>query len=99
MTSRVNPLSDPLRRRVSSDFSPVDAQVVLSALGALELPFDRRQVGGRYLAAIVIISHGDPARFQAQVELARSDPRDILVTAGLADDDWPDRLSEAFGPR
>jgi hypothetical protein len=40
---------------------------------------------------------GDPARIRDAHELALADWRDVLVRAGLADEDWPQKLDAQLG--
>ena len=56
------------------------------------------QTGERLQTAVVMLSHGDMPEFERQVEEARIDWRDVLIAAGLADEDWPQRLDEYLGP-
>jgi hypothetical protein len=46
----------------------------------------------RMQAALVLSAGGDWDGFLAAVELLRLDWRDLLVAAGLAHGDWPERL-------
>lgn len=75
-------VSDRLARRVVRDFGSDDAALPL--LAELE--------GERIQAAVVIWARGDIDRLREGAELARRDWRDALVRAGLADDDWRQRL-------
>jgi len=47
---------------------------------------------------VVFCGRGDPGRLRDACELAKLDWRDVLVGAGLADEDWPSRLDTELGP-
>lgn len=50
----------------------------------------------RLLAAIAFVADSDG--LPAALDLARSDWRDVLVSAGLGNEDWPDVLDDILGP-
>lgn len=52
----------------------------------------------RAQAAVVLLAGGDVLRFGQAARLALRDWRDLLVAAGLAHPDWPDRLDAELGP-
>jgi hypothetical protein len=52
----------------------------------------------RVQAAVVIWANGDLARLRDARDLATQDWRDVLVRAGLADDDWRSLLDIELGP-
>ncbi|KQY22384.1 hypothetical protein ASD16_17435 [Cellulomonas sp. Root485] len=52
----------------------------------------------RVHAAIVFSSMGDLCELDKAAALAALDWRDVLVHAGLADADWPNRLDAKLGP-
>ncbi len=56
-----------------------------------------RQDPERIHAALVIRTAGDWYRFEQHVALAKSDWRDALVAADLANGDWPTRLDVLLG--
>jgi hypothetical protein len=66
----------------------------LADLGGLPGPMTTERVQ----TAVVLLSDGDMARFERQLRLARTDWRDVLVAAGLADEDWAGRLDAELGP-
>jgi hypothetical protein len=84
--------SERLRRRVERDFpepgSANGVMVMVSAVGE----------SARIQAAMVIWANGDLARVREIRELALLDWRDALVTAELANEDWPERLDAELGP-
>lgn len=51
----------------------------------------------RIQASMVIPTNGDWWAFQRRLDLTYSDWRDSLVTAGLGDEDWQDRLDDVLG--
>lgn len=87
-----------LERRIRRDFGgPERAQQVLDLLA--ELPatagYDPAMFSGeRVQAAIVLWANGSLRRVHDACKLAETDWRDMLVAAGLADADWPQRLDE-----
>lgn len=80
-----------LRRRIERDFSAPgsasEAAKIVSSAGDTE----------RVQAAAVIWARGDLTRLQDAHDLALADWRDVLVRAGLADDDWTLRLDVELG--
>jgi hypothetical protein len=52
----------------------------------------------RVLAAVLVLTHGDPDRLADSIGIAERDWRDALVFAGVAQPDWPERLDELLGP-
>lgn len=68
----------------------------LQQLGALL--DDSQQDHERMLAAVVRLAEGRLDRLDQALELARTDWRDLLVAAGLANADWPTRLSAWLSP-
>jgi hypothetical protein len=51
----------------------------------------------RVQAAIVLCGRGDVAHIRDAQALATQDWRDVLVRAGLADDDWREKLDAQLG--
>jgi hypothetical protein len=90
-----------LERRIQRDFpEPGSANGVLRLLA--ELP-GRAGYGHEMLAservqaAAVLLADGDLRRLRQALELAAQDWRDLLVAAGLANGDWPQRLNDELG--
>lgn len=81
-----------LERRISEDFG-ADAALVIDALSELQ----DYAAGERVQAAVVKLARGDLGRLDAQLREARIDWRDVLVAAGLAHEDWPERLDDYLG--
>lgn len=79
--------SDRLTQRVLADFGASD--VVDPLIGDLD--------SERVQAAVVLWARGDIDRLRDAAALAHQDWRDALVRAGLADDDWPERLDAELG--
>jgi hypothetical protein len=71
----------------------------IASLQTVDLPLahseDERE---RIQAAVVLAARGRWSAFEQLAELAETDWRDVLVAAGLADEDWRTRLDEQFGP-
>lgn len=88
-----------VRGEVKSRFSPEDAERILAAFETLELPILDDRGNERYRArvhlAVVKYSNGNLDRFEIALREARSDWRDVLVMAGLANADWPEVLRES----
>jgi hypothetical protein len=91
-----------LEQRVRRDFpEPGSAEGVLQLLSHLpgKAGYDQAMLAGeRVQAAIVLLAQGDLGRLRRALDLAATDWRDVLVAAGLADDDWPARLERELGP-
>jgi hypothetical protein len=85
-------VSDRLRRRIERDFpEPGSARAVIDMVGAVN-------ESERVQAAVVVWASGDLARLRDARDLAERDWRDVLMRAGLADEDWPSRLDAELGP-
>jgi hypothetical protein len=69
-------------------FSPANAQEVIAALEATDLPLIANN-GERVFLAILLLSRGDMDKFRIGLKQAKTDWRDTLVAAGLANSDWP----------
>ncbi len=93
-------LSNRLERRVLSEYGEY-AELVLERLATLSLPAGKTSwnVEGRerIQAAVILASSGDLRRFEHNAAVAESDWRDVLVFAGLANEDWRERLTDALG--
>lgn len=91
-------VSPRLEARVRRDFEAGSVDLVLVRLAELDLPGIGSDVAReRIHAAVVLLARGRWAAFEQQALLAQADWRDVLVSAGLADDDWPQRLDEQLG--
>lgn len=69
----------------------------MNRLETLNLPAAEKQSLERIQAAIVLVAAGDAGRLDQAAALAESDWRDVLVAAGLANEDWPARLDDELG--
>jgi hypothetical protein len=91
-----------LARKVEDDFAEADRPGVIHALERVNLGLWRSTeppVGReRVLAAVLVLTRGDPARLAESIGIAERDWRDALVWAELAQPDWPRRLDELLGP-
>jgi hypothetical protein len=91
MLCSMETVSNRLRRRIESDFrEPGSAAEVARRVG------DAAD-SERIQAAIVIVASGQLGRLTDAIALAQTDWRDVLVGAGLADDDWRQRLDSLLG--
>ena len=52
----------------------------------------------RVLAAVLVLTRGDPARLAESIRIAERDWRDALVWAEPGQPDWSKRLDELLGP-
>jgi hypothetical protein len=87
-----------LSRRVRRDFpEPGSAEEVSRLLSGLVWFPDHPAHSERVQAAVVILARGNVGRLKDNISLARTDWRDVLVTAGLANEDWPSRLDAELG--
>ena len=95
-------LTRRLAARVELDFPDIDRPGVIHDLERVNLgawlstqaPHGRERV----LAAVLVLTRGDPGRLAESIRIAERDWRDALVWAGLAQPDWPKRLDELLGP-
>jgi hypothetical protein len=80
-----------LRRRIDSDFQDPGSSSEVARIVAETSDCERVQT------AIVLYAAGDLERLRSAVRLANADWRDVLVSAGLAEDGWPERLDAELG--
>jgi hypothetical protein len=80
-----------LRRRIDFDFPSPGSSTEVARIVA------ETSDGERVQSAIVLCAAGDLERLRYAVRLAISDWREVLVSGGLADDDWPERLEAELG--
>lgn len=106
-THSVEPLiTDRLRRRVECDFpEPSGAAGVMhllrestDAIGEHWALAQSPEGVERLHAAMILGARGSIPRLQQAVALAALDWRDLLVGAGLGNEDWQTRLDEELGP-
>jgi len=80
-------------RRVQQDF-PGEFQLVGDVLSRLQVStLDPERV----VAAVVLAARGELSGVVRGVEEANHHPNELLVDAGLAHQDWPDRLDAELG--
>lgn len=95
-------LSPLVRREARARFAPVDAHDVVRLLEATQLPFldepARTRERDRVHLAILKSADGSFERFARQLAQAATDWRDVLVEAGMGNEDWPDVLRAAGYP-
>jgi hypothetical protein len=84
--------------QVVRDFGPM-ADAVLRRLDELDLPF-AEDMDPAALEGVQTSSSGPARRERVErlCSLAEIDWRDVLVAAGLADENWRDRIDEALWP-
>ena len=87
-------LTPRLSRWVEARFEE-EAEFVLRQLAAFDTEASG-QASERLLAAIAV--EADARGLPAALELARIDWRDVLVIAGLGNEDWPAVLDSLLGP-
>ena len=80
-----------LIRRIERDFPTPGIAASITALVAKVGDSERVQ------AAVVLCGQGDLARIRDARDLALADWRDVLVRAGLAEEDWSQRLHAELG--
>jgi hypothetical protein len=85
-------ISDRLHRRIERDFPAPGSAAPVAEMVAAAGESERIQ------AAVVIWARGHQDRLRNACQLASLDWRDLLVRAGLADEDWPSRLDTELGP-
>jgi hypothetical protein len=80
-----------LSAKIRHDFSePGAAEALIENLASLD-------ADERVQAAIVIWAAGDLSRFRDSLAVAQVDWRDVLVRAGLENEDWPAILDQQLG--
>ena len=80
------------------DYDAGSIELVLTRLDGLTLPLIETEAGReRVQAAVVLVAGGNYFDFERAAREAESDWRDVLVAAGLANEDWPERLDEQLG--
>lgn len=90
-----------LQRRIERDFpEPGSAgEVARQVMDASDTrPFAHDSDNERIQAAIVLYAQRNWDRLAHALALTRLDWRDLLVGAGLADEDWPRVLDTELGP-
>lgn len=96
-------VTERLCRRIRLDFPDEQAaRGVAGSLRALVADLGPSGMRGtsteRLAAAVLFVAWGDVQRLRVAVGTAKTDWRDLLVSAGLANEDWPARLDEELGP-
>ena len=81
-------VSSVVREQAHRFFSPAQADDVIAALDTSDLSLGLMDADRVHLA-ILLIARGDVQQFRVALQQARQDWRDTLVTAGLAEEDWP----------
>jgi hypothetical protein len=84
-------MTERLRKRIERDFSGSGSADEIVRIVSEAAASERVQ------AAILLRASGDLRRLRDAVAVTGRDWRDTLVGAGLADDDWPEKLDAALG--
>src|SRR5438270_7279857 len=84
-------LSPRILEAIDVDFPAAQRAHVIDLLANVEPPL-HREPHERLCGAILLLAHGDIDELLEAVALAEVDWRDLLVHAGLAHDDWPEKL-------
>ncbi len=87
---RVPQPSDLILSKLEELFGP-DARQIASLLSAIDVA---GQSPDRVHASILITSRGDRSRLSDALRLAELDWRDVLLGAGLGEEDWPNVLAD-----
>jgi len=75
-------VTETVRQQARRLFTPADAEEVIAAFNATELPLIANN-GERVYLAILLLSRGDMERFRRELRQAKIDWRDTLAAAGL----------------
>jgi hypothetical protein len=93
------PVSSRVRRRLVADFGPKGEDMARRVERAIDsAPLAQLQDQERLHAAVVLAADGTVEGFEAQLELAQLDWRDVLMNAGLENFDYAVRTDAEFGP-
>src|SRR5262249_39832418 len=87
-------LTGRLLARIHSDFPSHVPEVILAVREVESGTQDRERV----VATVLIDARGDLTRLRKAIALSQIDWRDALVSGGLANADWPQRLDNWLGP-
>lgn len=90
-------VSPRLSRWIIANFPTGTSTEVLRQLAELSQATAGGQDSERIQAAMVLDANGSFEAFRQRLELAGIDWRDLLVGAGLGDEDWPRRLDAVLG--
>jgi hypothetical protein len=91
------PVSSRVRRRLVADFGPKGEDMARRVERAIDSA-PLAQLQDRLHAAVVLAADGTVEGFEAQLELAQLDLRDVLMNAGLENFDYAVRTDAEFGP-
>ena len=91
-------ISSRVKDRIDRDFDDRGRASVSADLRSLDLGESSEERDERICAAVLIMAAGDLVRFASAMALAERDWRDVLMSAGLAQEDWRARPDEALGP-
>jgi len=87
-----------LSRWIIANFPAGTSAEILGQLTELDPGAAGGQNPERIQAALVLGTKGSPEAFRQNLELARTDWRDLLINADLGGTSWPRRLDAVLGP-
>jgi hypothetical protein len=87
-------LTNAVKQQVKRFFLKSQVDAVTAELKGVRLPLISDN-GERVHLAVLLMSRGDIETFRRLLKEATIDWRDTLVSAGLADEDWPEVLRHA----
>lgn len=89
-------ISEAMGSLIRDKFPSSEATAILDAISSLDEQDLDGQDPDRIVGAILILKKRRTASLEAIVRLAETDWRDLLMGAGLADDDWSFHLGDAI---
>jgi hypothetical protein len=94
-------MSGRVLARVDADFAPSDRPVAVDLIRSVDLDYWKIALSAsgrdRLAAAMLILAAAQMEGLRKAVALANQDWRDLLVAAGLAQPDWPERVDAFLG--
>jgi hypothetical protein len=87
-----------VERYVQKHFDVSEAELVLAVLRDWRISYEEEPPNERLIAAVVLTADGRLDGVDDAFRTAEQDWRDLLVGAGLANDDWLTVLDARLGP-
>jgi hypothetical protein len=84
-------VTETVRQQTRRFFPSANADEVIALFDRTDLPLIANN-GERVFLAVLLLSRGDMSQLQGALRQAKVDWRDTLVSAGLANEDWPSVL-------
>jgi hypothetical protein len=91
-------LTPRIARYVRQHFEDTDAELVLGALEDWRISYEEKPPSERLTAAVVLAAGGTLEGIDSAFREAERDWRDLLCSAGLENEDWPQLLDLRLGP-